>query len=47
MILLVVLFLLAAVAINATVATVRDDRPRTPPRSRFVDPDFLPPTCRP
>lgn len=43
MIALVIVAAVMSGLIWATVATVRNDRPRTPPRSRFVDPDFLPP----
>ena len=43
------LLLLGALVVLAVVGTVRElrlDRPAAIPRSRFVDPDLLPPASR-
>jgi hypothetical protein len=34
----------AVASIVATLVALRTDSPRAVPRSRFVDPDFLPPS---
>ena len=44
--LLVLLLALAIVGVAGTVRELRHDRPVEIPRSRFVDPDLLPPGAR-
>jgi len=43
---LLVLLALAIVGVAGTVRELRRDRPAEIPRSRFVDPDLLPPGAR-